>query len=82
MLQNSRTCFSGGSEAPQAVHHTRTLLGDPKTGRKTTQYNKTQQTTINLIFGGGTAQKCRGCKIYYFDFLYLAGGIFENAWRN
>jgi len=26
--------FSEGSEAPQAVHHTRTLLGDPRTGKK------------------------------------------------
>ena len=47
MLQNSRTCFSGGSEAPQAVHHTRTLLGDSRTGtrilEKTTNMNKTHK---------------------------------------
>ena len=35
-----------------------------------------------LIFGGGTAQKCRECEIYYLEILYLAGGIFKNALRN
>ena len=78
----SGTCFFWRFWAPQAAQHTRTLLGDPKTGRKTTKYNKTQYKTINLIFGGGTAEKWRGCEIYYFDLVYLAGGIFKNAWQH
>ena len=49
MLQNSRTCFSGGSEAPQAVHHTRTLLGDPKINKKTSTSSKNQQQSIKKI---------------------------------
>ena len=35
-----------------------------------------------LISGGGTAQRCRGCGIYYVDLLYLAGDIFKHALRN
>ena len=32
--------FSEGSEAPQAAQHTRTMLGDPKTDKKTAKSSK------------------------------------------
>ena len=34
------------------------------------------------MFGGGMAEKCRECQIMILAFLYLAGGMFENALRN
>ena len=52
MLQNSRTCFSGGSEAPQAVHHTRTLLEDPKADKsifKIQKYPEVYTTSMKIL---------------------------------
>ena len=63
----SGTCFFWRFWAPQAAQHTRTLLGDSKTGREKTKLDKDQQTQIQLIFGGGTAQKCRGCTNYVLE---------------
>ena len=51
MLKNSRTCFSGGSEAPQAVHHTRTLLEDPKADKsifKIQKYPEVYKTSMKI----------------------------------
>ena len=64
MLQNSRACFSEGSEAPQAVHHTRTLLGDPKTVKKITKAINNQQKSIKLI--GYMLQKSRAFFFWRF----------------
>ena len=40
--KNPGACFSEVGEAPQAAPHTHTLLGDPKTGKKTSKLNNTQ----------------------------------------
>ena len=49
MLQNSRGVFSEVGEAPQAAQHTHTLLGEPKTGKKTSKLNKNQHKSIKHI---------------------------------
>ena len=45
----SGTCFFWRFWAPQAAQHTRTLLGDPKSDKKTTKSNKSQQKTMTPI---------------------------------
>ena len=47
MLQIPGACLSEGSEAPQAAQHTRTLLGDPETGKKMQKTIKKQQNQQN-----------------------------------
>ena len=49
MLKKSRACFSGGSEAPQAVHHTRTLLEDPKADKSISKIRKYPEVYKTLM---------------------------------
>ena len=75
VLHNLMDVFFLQVLAPQAAQHTRTLLVDPKTGKKTTKSNKSQQKTKNSYLAVAQLRSAADAK-YIILIFYIWQGAY------